>query len=154
LFSPLSLHILTAFRKIILAYAGKLCVNNLFLSNSREKKSYGELILSTGIKGYKSGVFLRIKIFRARNCILRSILLEAFYMKHFLDVMGEMCPIPIIKAERFLKKLKSGEKLILETDHSCSIQSVTEHFQRKYGYPCKVVEIEEGIWQIEILKKK
>lgn len=74
-------------------------------------------------------------------------------MEHFLEVLGEMCPIPIIKAEKALKKLKAGDKLILETDHSCSIQSVTGHFLNKYGYPCRVVEVEEGIWQIEIWKK-
>lgn len=74
-------------------------------------------------------------------------------MEHFVDSLGEMCPIPIIKAEKKLKKLQSGEKLILETDHSCSIQSVTGHFEKKYGYSCSIDEVEEGIWQIEITKK-
>jgi tRNA 2-thiouridine synthesizing protein A len=74
-------------------------------------------------------------------------------VEHFVDSLGEMCPIPIIKAEKKLKTLKPGEKLILETDHSCSIQSVTGHFEKKYGYICSIVEVEEGIWQIEIIKK-
>lgn len=74
-------------------------------------------------------------------------------MEHFIDALGEMCPIPIIKAEKVLKKIRPGEKVILETDHSCSIQSVTGHFRNKYNYPCRVVEVEEGIWQIEIIKK-
>ncbi len=74
-------------------------------------------------------------------------------MEHFVDSLGEMCPIPIIKAEKKLKTLEAGEILILETDHSCSIQSVTGHFEKKYGYPCTIVEVEEGIWQIEITKK-
>ncbi len=74
-------------------------------------------------------------------------------MEHFIDALGEMCPIPIIKAEKKLKKLNMGEKVVLETDHSCSIQSVTSHFTKKYGYACTITEVEEGVWQIEIIKK-
>ncbi len=74
-------------------------------------------------------------------------------MEHFIDALGEMCPIPIIKAEKVLKKIGAGESVILETDHSCSIQSVTGHFENKFSYPCKIKEVEEGIWQIEITKK-
>lgn len=75
-------------------------------------------------------------------------------MEHFVDALGEMCPIPIIKAEKILKKIGVGEKVVLETDHSCSIQSVTGHFEDRYGYPCQINEVEEGIWQIEITKKE
>ncbi|SES71280.1 TusA-related sulfurtransferase [Anaerobranca gottschalkii DSM 13577] len=71
---------------------------------------------------------------------------------HFIDALGEMCPIPIIKAEKELKKLNKGEKLVLETDHSCSIQSVVKHFEGKYNYKCSYIEVEEGIWQITIEK--
>ncbi len=74
-------------------------------------------------------------------------------MEHFIDALGEMCPIPIIRAEKMLKKIKAGECVILETDHSCSIQSVTGHFEKKLSYPCKITEVEEGVWQIEITKK-
>ncbi len=74
-------------------------------------------------------------------------------MEHFIDSLGEMCPIPIIKAEKKLKTIRAGEKLILETDHSCSIQSVAGHFENKFGYACSYIEVEEGIWQIEIIKK-
>ncbi len=73
-------------------------------------------------------------------------------MENFIDALGEMCPIPIIKAEKVLKKLNAGEKVVLETDHSCSIQSVTGHFEKKHGCVCTVTEVEEGIWQIEIEK--
>lgn len=73
-------------------------------------------------------------------------------MENFIDALGEMCPIPILKAEKALGKLKKGDKLVLETDHSCSIQSVINHFEEKYDYPCQYIEVEEGIWQITIEK--
>lgn len=73
-------------------------------------------------------------------------------MTKFIDALGDICPIPIIKAEKELKKLEPHEEIILETDHSCSIQSVTKHFEEKYNYKCKVEKIEVGIWQIKITK--
>lgn len=73
-------------------------------------------------------------------------------MDHFLDAMGEMCPLPIIKAEIKIKQIKVKERVVLKTDHSCSISSVTNHFLSKYGYPCSVVELEDGVWEITIEK--
>ena len=73
-------------------------------------------------------------------------------MPEFIDALGDMCPIPIIKAEKALRKLPPHEEVILETDHSCSIQSVTGHFEDKYNYKCEVEKIETGIWQIKITK--
>jgi tRNA 2-thiouridine synthesizing protein A len=71
---------------------------------------------------------------------------------HFIDSLGEMCPIPIIRAEKKIKQIKVKERVVLKTDHSCSISSVTTHFQGKYGYICSVTEEEEGIWRIIIEK--
>ncbi len=71
---------------------------------------------------------------------------------HFIDALGEMCPIPIIRAEKKIKQIQVKERVVLKTDHSCSISSVTNHFQLKFGYKCTVEEEEEGIWQITIEK--
>ncbi len=73
-------------------------------------------------------------------------------MDHFIDALGEMCPIPIIKAEKKLEQVSANDRVILETDHSCSISSVTNHFKSKYGYNSEIIEVEEGIWQIVIEK--
>ncbi len=73
-------------------------------------------------------------------------------MDHFVDALGEMCPIPIIKAEKKMLQISVSDRVILETDHSCSISSVTNHFKSKYGYSTEIMEIEEGIWQIIIEK--
>jgi tRNA 2-thiouridine synthesizing protein A len=71
---------------------------------------------------------------------------------HFIDSLGEMCPIPIIRAEKKIKQIQVKERVVLKTDHSCSISSVTTHFQGKHGYKCSVTEEEEGIWLITIEK--
>ncbi len=71
---------------------------------------------------------------------------------HFIDALGEMCPIPIVRAEKKLKQLKPRDRVVLLTDHSCSIASVSCHFKDKYGYLCTVLEEDEGIWRIIIEK--
>lgn len=74
-------------------------------------------------------------------------------MDHFVDSLGEMCPIPILKAEKKLLKAAENDRVILETDHSCSLSSVTNHFKDKFGYSSEIIEVDDGIWQI-IIKKK
>lgn len=76
-----------------------------------------------------------------------SVLLE-----HRIDAFGEMCPIPIIRAEIKLKQINHGEVVVLLTDHSCSSSSVANHFITKYKYPCHVRQVDDGIWEIKIEK--
>lgn len=70
---------------------------------------------------------------------------------YFLDVLGEMCPIPILRAEQRLKDLKPGDVLVVESDHSCVAEALPPHFRKKR---CRVTvtEVANGIWQIQITK--
>ena len=47
-------------------------------------------------------------------------------MDHYVDSLGEICPIPIIKVERKLKEAALSDRIILETDHSCSTSNVEQ----------------------------
>jgi len=71
---------------------------------------------------------------------------------HLVDSFGDICPIPIIKAERKLKEIKVNERVVIESDHSCSTSSVVNHFKTKYGYPAEAVKVSDGVWQIIIVK--
>lgn len=73
-------------------------------------------------------------------------------MDYYIDALGEMCPVPIIKAEIKLLKLNAYDRVILTTDHNCSTSSVTNHFYSKYRYPCEVKRVDDGIWEIIIEK--
>ena len=73
-------------------------------------------------------------------------------MDHFVDSMGDICPIPIIKIEKKLKEARVSDRIILESDHSCSTSSVVNHFKTKYGYPAEIIKVAEGVWQIIITK--
>lgn len=71
--------------------------------------------------------------------------------ERFLDVLVELCPVPIIKAERIAKGLASGEALVVETDHSCAVTLIPKYL-RKYRCRFSSVQVADGVWQIRIYK--
>lgn len=71
--------------------------------------------------------------------------------EHYLEVWGEMCPIPLLKAEKRLKELTPQDILILETDHSCTARTM-ENWAKKKKYKYQVDEVDNGIWRITIQK--
>lgn len=68
-----------------------------------------------------------------------------------LDCMGEACPVPLIKTEKALAELESGDILIVEIDHSCAMKNVPE-WARKEGHEVEVEEVDEGEWEVIIEK--
>lgn len=70
-----------------------------------------------------------------------------------LDCMYEACPIPLLKAHKQLQKMKAGDILIMETDHTCSITNVIE-WVKKQGHNVDYMEVRKGQWEIYIEKVK
>lgn len=70
-----------------------------------------------------------------------------------INCMYEACPIPLLKANKKLKKMKVGDVLIMETDHTCSIINVVE-WAKKQGHDVDYIEVGEGEWEIYIEKVK
>ncbi|MCD5414994.1 MAG: sulfurtransferase TusA family protein [Clostridiales bacterium] len=68
-----------------------------------------------------------------------------------IDCFGDMCPLPLLRTIEELKKIKSGESVMVVTDHSCVEESVTNHFK---GRGAKVVaeEVINGVWEITVTK--
>ncbi len=71
--------------------------------------------------------------------------------EEFLDCMHEACPIPLIKASKKLEKMKTGDLLIMKTDHNCSITNVIEWVE-KQGHKMDYIELGKGEWEIYIEK--
>lgn len=69
-----------------------------------------------------------------------------------LHVYGEMCPAPLIKAERKVNEMKPGDTLIMESDHSCTARLLREHLKK---LPCRfrMSEVDFGIWQFVIERR-
>lgn len=74
-------------------------------------------------------------------------------MTKVLDVTGERCPIPALKAQKALKELKEGETLtVLATDP----QSVAdfEILCSNLGVKLKHEQLDNGVFQFILEKSK
>ena len=48
-------------------------------------------------------------------------------MKEYkLDCIGEACPVPLIKAQKKMETMEVGDIVIINVDHSCAINNISE----------------------------
>lgn len=71
-------------------------------------------------------------------------------MNKSIDCVGEICPVPVVRAQIQYKKLKTNESITIITDHSCTSQFLKDVFKK---YKCCIdIEDNHGIWNIRITK--
>jgi len=70
-----------------------------------------------------------------------------------LDVRGEECPVPEMKAGKELKKMKVGEVLEVLTDHEPAVHVTLPSLCKSLGYPYVVMK-GDGMYKVRILKVK
>ncbi|MCJ7691437.1 MAG: sulfurtransferase TusA family protein [Clostridiaceae bacterium] len=68
-----------------------------------------------------------------------------------INCLGDMCPIPILKIKKALKKTKPNDPIKVITDHSCAAESIKNHFTRK-DMKLEFDEVMNGVWEIIITK--
>jgi len=68
-----------------------------------------------------------------------------------LNCLGEMCPIPMIKAITEYNNMKPNDQLLIITDHSCTQRSLDDYFKNR---KCKINthEVINGVWEVLIIK--
>ena len=67
-----------------------------------------------------------------------------------LDVRGEICPYPMMKASEALKKLPDGESLQVLTDHAPALSTIPWE-AAKHGYRATIERIGSPEWLITLL---
>lgn len=72
-------------------------------------------------------------------------------MQVYLDCLGDMCPVPYLKAKKKLEGIKQGDSVLLVTDHSCVARSVTEKLEKE-KYTVDEEEVMNGVWEITITR--
>ncbi len=71
-----------------------------------------------------------------------------------LDVLGRVCPYPLVMTKKALEKLPSGSILKILCDAPASAEDSLPRFAEKQGYPFESVKLEDkGYWEIYIQKK-
>lgn len=73
--------------------------------------------------------------------------------EEMLDCLGEACPVPLVKAQKALEKLDTGDILIVQIDHSCAMKNVPE-WAREAGHNVEIEEVDDGEWEVVIEKVK
>ena len=67
-----------------------------------------------------------------------------------LDVRGEICPYPMMKASEALKKLGSGESLQVLTDHAPALSTIPWE-AAKQGYRASIERVGSPEWLITLV---
>ncbi len=72
-------------------------------------------------------------------------------MQVYLDCLGDMCPVPYLKAKKELEGIEKGDSVMLVTDHSCVARSVTEKLAGD-NFIIEEEEVMNGVWEITITR--
>ena len=67
-----------------------------------------------------------------------------------LDVRGEICPYPMLKAVEAMKKLKGAVEVVVFTDHAPCLETIPPQ-AGKYGYTYQVEENGGAEWTITLV---
>jgi TusA-related sulfurtransferase len=73
--------------------------------------------------------------------------------KKEVNLLGEVCPYPLILLKKEASSLRPGEMLKAIIDSRPSVTDAIPRFCEKNGYELEVVEVGEERWEIYVLKK-
>ena len=68
-----------------------------------------------------------------------------------LDVLGRVCPYPLVLTKKALEKLPSGGILKILCDAPASAEDSLPRFAEGKGYPIEVIKLDES-WELYIQK--
>lgn len=68
-----------------------------------------------------------------------------------IDCLGDLCPIPGIKARLAMEEMRPGDKVLLVSDHSCATLNVKEAVA-DMGCSVDVEEVIPGVFEMIISK--
>lgn len=73
--------------------------------------------------------------------------------KETLDVMGRVCPYPLVMTKKILEKMARGEILKILCDIPEFAEETIPRFIEKHGYKFETIKLEDkGYWEIYIQK--
>ncbi len=70
-----------------------------------------------------------------------------------VNLLGEVCPYPLILLKKEAAKLNPGELLKAVIDSKPSVTDTIPRFCEKNGFELEVLEVGDEKWEIYLLKK-
>lgn len=71
---------------------------------------------------------------------------------HLLDVMGEVCPVPLLRLEERVATLSGDWELLVETDFPRTLRTISQWCTRR-GHPFEILNMRRGVWRILVKSK-
>lgn len=71
---------------------------------------------------------------------------------HRLDTRGEICPYPLVMAQREMKKLSPGDILVVISDYPLSAENIPRWAVEEGHKVIRVEKVGDALWEIEIEK--
>jgi TusA-related sulfurtransferase len=68
-----------------------------------------------------------------------------------IDCFGDICPVPLLKIQKQLDSISSGDSFMLVVDHSCVVESIDEYYTDT-SHHIEIDEVMNGVWEITITK--
>ena len=81
-------------------------------------------------------------------------MIEESKINKTLDVKGEVCPFPWVKAKKALNKLKVGQVLLIVGDHGPALKNIPRNFADEGQTVMRAEATSEVEWEIIIRREK
>ncbi|MEW6003508.1 MAG: sulfurtransferase TusA family protein [Nitrospirota bacterium] len=80
--------------------------------------------------------------------------LKSMTPTEILDVLGRICPYPLVMTKKTLEKMTSGDILKVLCDAPASAEDSIPRYCEKKGFEFESVKLDdEGYWELYIQKK-
>lgn len=68
-----------------------------------------------------------------------------------LDLVGEICPVPLMRTQAALNGIESGSEVLVETDYPRALTNITQWCFR-HGLSYEILDRRRGIYHMIIRK--
>jgi TusA-related sulfurtransferase len=66
-----------------------------------------------------------------------------------LDLLGEVCPSPLLRTQEVFQRLEPDTQLVVETDFARAVRNIS-HWCGREGLYCRIEDLPRGLWRILI----
>lgn len=70
-----------------------------------------------------------------------------------LDLLGEVCPVPLLRVREAVEHLSPGESVVVETDFPRAVRNISQWCMRE-GHGCQIDGLASGTWQVTVTRKR
>lgn len=71
--------------------------------------------------------------------------------KHHLDLVGDVCPVPLLRTERKVQEMQVGDVLVIQTEQPNAVRNIIDWAQ-KNGHALEVKNVGRGLWELSLTK--